>query len=220
MADDDPRRGPGWHDASMRRHGWGGDIPADDDEAARRIIDAARASIDERAAVSISDVASALGITRQTVYRYFATQEALLQATALASVGGFLDHLAADLHSIDEPTTAVVEGIAYTLEQLPHDRYLGLVMQPGRASAFAVGVTADTAIAFGRSILERFDVDWAAAGFTDSRFDELVEFMLRVLQSFILDPDGPSRRGADLREFLHRWVAPAVTAASITELAP
>lgn len=198
----------------MRRHGWGGDIPADDDEAARRIIDAARASIDLRGTVSISDVATALGITRQTVYRYFATQEALLQATAMASVGGFLDGLAADLHAIDDPTTAVVEGIAYTLERLPHDRYLGLVMQPGRASAYAVGVTAATSIAFGRSILERFDVDWAAAGFTGDRFDELVEFMLRMLQSFILDPDGPSRQGAALRAFLHRWVAPAVVRAA------
>ncbi|MGU3499259.1 TetR/AcrR family transcriptional regulator [Mycobacterium sp. C31M] len=198
----------------MRRHGWGGDIPTDDDEAARRIIEAARASIDLRGAVSISDVATALGVTRQTVYRYFATQEALLQATAMASVGGFLNQLATDLHAIDDPTTAVVEGIAYTLERLPHDRYLGLVMQPGRASAFAVGVTAATAIAFGRSILERFDVDWAAAGFTGDGFDELVEFMLRILQSFILDPDGASRRGPELRAFLHRWVAPAVVAAT------
>ncbi len=198
----------------MRRHGWGGDIPADDDEAARRIIDAARGCIDERGSVTISDVATALGITRQTVYRYFATQDSLLRATALASVGGFLDRLATDLHAIDDPAVAVVEGIAYTLEQLPHDRYLGLVMHPGRASAFAVGVTADVAIAFGRSILQRSDVDWAASGFTDARFDELVEFMLRVLQSFILDPEGTSRRGAELRGFLHRWVAPAVLAAS------
>ena len=194
----------------MRRHGWAGDIPVDDDEAVSRIIGQARASIDAQGTVSVSEVATALGITRQTVYRYFPTLDALLNATAISAVGGFLDRLADDLHSITDPTAAVVEGIAYTLERLPHDRYLSLVVQPGRASAFTAGVTSDVAISFGRSILERFNLDWAAAGFDGDRLDELVEFMLRTLQSFILDPGGPSRHGAELRGFLHRWIAPAV----------
>lgn len=194
----------------MRRHGWAGDIPVDDDEAVRRIIGAARASIDARGTVSVSEVAAALGVTRQTVYRYFPTLDALLGATAMSAVGGFLDRLAEDLHAITVPTDAVVEGIAYTLEHLPDDRYLSLVVQPGRASAFTAGVTSEVAISFGRSILERFDVDWAAAGFDGDRLDELVEFMLRTLQSFILDPGGPLRHGAELRGFLHRWIAPAV----------
>lgn len=78
------------------------------------------------------------------------------------------------------------------------------------ADTFAAGVTSEMSISFGRSILERFNVDWAAAGFSGQRLDELVEFMLRTLQSFILDPGGPSRHGDELRGFLHRWVAPAV----------
>lgn len=194
----------------MRRHGWAGNIPVDDDEAVSRIVAAARASIDARGTVSVSEVAAELGITRQTVYRYFPTLDALLTGTALSAVGGFLDRLAQDLASITDPTDAVIEGIAYTLEQLPHDRYLGLVMQPGKASAFAAGVTSEMAISFGRSILERLNVDWSAAGFSGHSLDELAEFMLRTLQSFILDPGGPDRHGAELRAFLNRWVAPAV----------
>jgi AcrR family transcriptional regulator len=204
----------------MRRHGWSGDIPVDDDEAVRRIVGAARAAIDTRGTVSVSEVATELGITRQTVYRYFPTLDALLAGTAMSAVGGFLDRLAADLQSITDPTTAVVEGIAYTLEQLPGDRYLGLVMEPGRASAFAAGVTSEESISFGRSILERFNVDWAAAGFSGQRLDELVEFMLRTLQSFILDPGGPGRHGTELRGFLHRWVAPAIQRHDGSESAP
>ena len=73
-------------------------------------------------------------------------------------------------------------------------------------------MTSDLAIGFGRSILERFDVDWAAAGFAGDRLDELVEFMLRTLQSFILDPGRPARTGRDLRAFLNAWIAPAVRA--------
>ncbi|HKV21419.1 MAG TPA: TetR/AcrR family transcriptional regulator [Mycobacterium sp.] len=196
----------------MRRHGWSGDIPADDDEAARRIIASAKRAIDERGTVSISEVAQELGVTRQTVYRYFATQEALMAATAMASVSVFLDRLAGQLGSMTDPTDAVVEGIAYTFEQLPHDRYLGLVLQPGKASAFTASVTSDAAISFGHSILQRFGVDWDAAGFPDDKLDELVEFMLRTLQSFIVDPGQPPRSGEQLRRYLRDWIAPSVIA--------
>lgn len=199
----------------MRRHGWSGDIPADDDEAVARIIDAARAAIDDRGTVSMSEVAQTLGVTRQTVYRYFPTQEALLGATALSSVEGFLDRLAAHLGSITDPTEAVVEGIAYTYEQIAHDKYLGLVVQPGRASALTAGVTSDMAISFGRSILQRFEVDWAAAGFADGALDELVEVMLRMLQSLIVDPGRPARTGTALRRFLKDWIAPSVRAHAV-----
>ncbi len=194
----------------MRRHGWSGDIPVDDEAAIRRIIDTSRSAIDVHGTVSVSEVAQTLGVTRQTIYRYFPTQEALMAATAVSSVADFLDRLAGQLGSITDPAEAVIEGIAYTIEQLPHDRYLGLVLQPGKASAFTAGVTSDIAIGFGRSILQRFDADWAAAGFADGGLDELVEFMLRILQSFIVDPGRPARHGQALRDFLSDWIAPAV----------
>ncbi|ETB02361.1 TetR family transcriptional regulator, partial [Mycobacterium avium subsp. paratuberculosis 10-5864] len=185
-------------------------------EAVARILTATRRAIDERGTVSVSQVASTLGVTRQTIYRYFPTHEALLGATALSAVEGFLDRLAAHLGSITDPTGAVVEGIAYTFEQLAHDRYLSLVFQPGKASAFTAGVTSDIAISFGRSILQRFEVDWGAAGFAGTGLDELVEVMLRTLQSLIVDPGRPPRTGAELRRFLQDWVAPAVRAHAIS----
>ncbi|MDH6245686.1 TetR/AcrR family transcriptional regulator [Mycobacterium sp. OTB74] len=199
----------------MRRHGWSGDIPADDEEAISRIIATTRQAIDKQGTVSVSEVADSLGVTRQTIYRYFPTHEALLGGTALASVDGFLDRLAAHLGSITDPTVAVVEGIAYTYEQLATDRYLNLVFQPGKASVFTAGITSEMAVAFGRQILQRFDVDWAAAGFAESKLDELVEVMLRTLQSLIVDPGRPPRHGPVLREFLDEWIAPSVRAHAV-----
>ncbi len=79
--------------------------------------------------------------------------------------------------SISDPTQAVVEGIAYTREQLSHDRYLRLVVEPGNASAFTAGSTSNVAIAFGRSILELYDIDWTAAGFVGDQLDDRVEFI-------------------------------------------
>jgi AcrR family transcriptional regulator len=196
----------------MRTHGWSGATPADDDEAIARILNAARRRIDRSGKdFGISDVAKDVGVTRQTVYRYFSSTEALLFATSVAEVGPFLDTLAVHVRKIHDPAEAVVEGIAHTLERLPHERYLGLLLTPGKASAFSAGVTSDMALSFGRSIVERFEVDWARAGFVGDDLDQLVEFMLRMFQSLVIDPGRPPHQGKELRAFLRRWVAPAIS---------
>lgn len=198
----------------MRTHGWSGATPADDDEATARILEAAKRRIDQHSNdFGISDVARDVGVTRQTVYRYFPSTEALLYATSVSEVGPFLDSLAAHIRNIHDPAEAVIEAIAHTLERLPHERYLGLLLTPGKASAFSSGVTSDMALSFGRGIVERFAVDWAHAGYADdAALNSLVEFMLRVFQSLVIDPGRPPYGGDELRAFLRRWVAPAVCA--------
>ncbi|OIN79447.1 TetR/AcrR family transcriptional regulator [Mycobacterium malmoense] len=194
----------------MRTRGWAGNVPATDEEAVTRILEATRRTIDERGEqTSIADVARTLGVTRQTVYRYFASTEELLSATAADGASGFLDQLAEALAGITDPGDAVVEGIAITLERLPGDPYVGLLLRSQRASAFAVTVTTDTARMFGRSILDRLDVDWA--GFDEQAIEDLIEMILRTLQSFILAPLEAS--GDELRRLLRRWIGPAVGAA-------
>lgn len=195
----------------MRRHGWAGALPSSDEEAIARIITAASRAIEASGAdIKISDIARDLGVTRQTVYRYFPSTDALLVATALSEVGPALDRLAAHLEAIDDPAEAVVEGIAYTLELLPQDKYLGLLLTSEKAASYSASVTSDVALALGRSIIDRFNVDWNSVGITDDRRDGLVEFMLRVLQSFVVDPGRPPRSGAELRNYLRQWVAPAI----------
>ncbi|OCB22072.1 TetR family transcriptional regulator [Mycobacterium malmoense] len=195
----------------MRRHGWAGALPSSDEEAIGRIIAAASRAIDQSGPdIKISDIARDLGVTRQTVYRYFPSTDALLVATALSEVGSALDRLAAHLEPIDDPAEAVVEGIAYTLELLPQDKYLGLLLTSEKAASYSASVTSDVALALGRSIIDRFNVDWNSVGITDDRRDGLVEFMLRVLQSFVVDPGRPPRSGAELRNYLRQWVAPAI----------
>ncbi len=122
----------------MRTHGWSGSAPATDDEANNRILDAADKAIDARGAdFSIADVARTLGVTRQTVYRYFPSTDALLQASAQRAAADFLDRLAAHLQGISDPQEAVAEGIATALEWLPKDKHIGLLLTPGRASDFS-----------------------------------------------------------------------------------
>lgn len=198
----------------MRTHGWSGAAPASDEEAVTRILDAADKAVDARGAdFSIADVARTLGVTRQTVYRYFPSTDALLQASAERGAADFQDRLAHHLRGLTEPVDAVVEGIATAIEWLPKEKHMGLLLARDRANAFTPEVTSDVAMEFARTMLRRFDVDWARLGFADSDLDELAEHLLRTLQSFVIDPGRPPRRGVALRDYLRRWVAAALGSA-------
>ena len=196
----------------MRTHGWSGSAPASDEEAIARILDAAGEAIDAQGAdFSIADVARTLGVTRQTVYRYFPSTDALLVAAAVHAASGFLDRLAAHLQGITDPVDAVAEAVATALEWLPEDKHLGLLVAPGRPNPHTESVTSDVALDFAHSMVRRFDVDWANLGFTDADLDELAEHLLRIIQSFVIDPGRPPREGDGLRAYLRRWVGSAVT---------
>lgn len=195
-----------------RRHGWGGSPPATDEDAVARIVDAAVALIDEtRAEISIADVARSLGVIRQTVYRYFPNADALMEAAAVASVGAFLDRMEEHVRGIDDPAAAVTEAVAFVLETLPQTPHLSLLLSPLRPNRFSVAITSDQARVIGRSMLDRFEVDWAAADYGDSELDDLTEYVLRIVQSFMIDPGDPPARGAELRRYLSRWVGTAVS---------
>lgn len=202
----------------MRRHGWAGAPPVDDDEARQRILDAAMACVDQQGAMdtTLSAVATAVGVTRQTVYRYFPSTESLFSALAQASAHEFIGRIADRMLPIDDPVEAMVEGLAFTIEAIPHERYLALVLRSG--DAFTRGIISDVAMDFGHSLLRRTHIDWAAMGYDEAELDGFVEFQLRLIQSLALAPAGPSgepRGGDDLRAFLRRWLGPAIVPAKL-----
>jgi AcrR family transcriptional regulator len=196
----------------VRTHGWSGSAPATDEEAIARILEAAGKAIDAKGAdFSITDVARTLGVTRQTVYRYFPSTDALLVAAAVHAATGFLDRLSAHLQGISDPGDAVAEAVATALEWLPQDKHIGLLIASDRPNPHTEDVTSDVALDFAHSMVRRFDVDWAGHGFDDADLDELAEHLLRIIQSFVIDPGRPPRTGAALRDYLQRWVGAALT---------
>lgn len=195
----------------MRSHGWSGNTPATDEEAIDRILDAADAIIAERgSSVRIADVARTLGVTRQTVYRYFPGNEELLLASAMRSAHGFLDQLAEHISGLTEPAAALVEGVAFAIETLGDDVQFANLLRNGSKSGSTVSLTSDTARAFGRSMLHRLDVDWNSQGYDEEALDELAELGLRTFHSMLVDPGQPRRDGTALRQFVARWLGPAI----------
>ncbi|MFE7720301.1 TetR/AcrR family transcriptional regulator [Nocardia rhizosphaerihabitans] len=196
-----------------RRRGWGGSPPADDAEAARRIIAAAVDLIGRTGAeISIADVAESLGVIRQTVYRYFPSADALMTAAAIASVDGFLDRLTAHVRGLADPADAMIEAVVYTLTEVRQTPHLGILLSSSYSNLHADSLTSDEAQAFGMTMIRRFDVDWEAYGYDEPALRGLVEYALRTMQSFFLSPGNPPRGDEELRRYLRRWMGTAISA--------
>jgi len=65
---------------------------------------------------------------------------------------------------------------------------------------------------FGMAMIKRFDVDWEEHGYDDDSLAELVEYVLRTMQSFFVSPGTPPRSDDDLRRYLRRWMGTAILA--------
>ena len=193
-----------WDTEAMRAHGWAGSPPADASEARARILAATRERLTDAGNTSTAEIAERVGITRQTVYRYFPTTEGLLNAAANQAVADLtadlVEHVRTHLAATGgDAGDAAVEVVAYVFEHLRDDPALNRLLAPGRMSGTVANLTSTSSIDIGRSLITGFGIDWKALGWDENRQRELVEHLLRTLQSLVLDPGEPPRSGAELR---------------------
>lgn len=195
----------------MRSRGWAGVTPTSDEEAIGRILDAVDEVVAEHgSAIRLADVARKLGVTRQTVYRYFPNADALLMASAMRAVDGFIDQVVDYVSGVNDPVTAIIESVSFGVEILAGDPQLENLLTRRQDGEALTSLTSDTAITFCLSVFHRFDVDWRLHGFDDAALRELVEMTLRSVQSLLTDHGQPPRKGSELRRFLARWLGPAI----------
>ena len=203
----------------MRSRGWAGVTPASDEEAIARILDAVDDVIAEHGStIRLADVARRLGVTRQTVYRYFPNADALLIASAMRAVNGFIDQVVHHVSGLNDPVTAIVEIISFAVENLTGDPQLEKLLTRPPGGEAAISLTSDTAIIFCLSAFHRLDVDWKLHGLDTAALRELAEMTLRTVQSILTDPGQPPREGLTLRRFVARWLGPAILYPRMTSL--
>ena len=198
----------------MGHHGWNGNPPPTEDEARRRIVAAAAACVEQfgPAKTTLSDVATQLGVTRQTVYRYYANLGDLLGAVAQNGIDDFAERMAEHLGQFTTPVDVAIESIVWSVQTIPHERFIGALLQAGEADVFSRGVTSALALSVGGGILRRVDVDWSAIGVSDSELESLAEMLMRLFVSFLQYPADPPRTADELRALVRRWLGPALTA--------
>jgi AcrR family transcriptional regulator len=186
-------------------------MPSSDEEAISRILSAVDEEVAEHgAAIRLADVARRIGVTRQTVYRYFPNADALLMASAMRAVNGFIDQVAAHVGDYNDPVAAVIESVSFGVENLSGDPQLENLLTRREEDDTPISLTSDTAISFCLSVFHRLDVDWELHGFDAIGLRELAEITLRTVQSLLTDPGESARDGLALRRFVARWLGPAV----------
>jgi AcrR family transcriptional regulator len=197
----------------MGHHGWKGNPPPTEDDARRRIVAAAATCVEQfgPAKTTLSDVASELGVTRQTVYRYYANLGELLGAVAQNGIDDFVDRMAEHLGNFATPADVAIESIVWAVQTIPHERFIGALLQAGETDVFSRGVTSSLALSVGGGILRRVPVDWAEIGVSDSELESLAEMLMRLFVSFLQYPADPPRSADELRALVRRWLGPALT---------
>jgi AcrR family transcriptional regulator len=197
----------------MGYHGWQGNPPGTENEARRRIVEAATACIDRvgLAKTSLSDVAVEAGVTRQTVYRYFPSLKDILTAVAVAGAEEFAERMERHLASFGSAEEAAVESVVFAVRTVPNEAYLGLLLQAGETDSFTAGVTSPLSFSLGARILRNLPVDWSAVGVTtDDDLRGLAEILMRLFISFLQYPSTPPLTDDELRALIRRWIGPAL----------
>jgi len=189
----------------QRRKAWNGNAPKTEAEARRTLLDVTRSCIERYGLdkVGLSDVATAAGVTRQTVYRYFTNAQELFNAAAVLASGGFLERMRARALQREGLAERMVETLVVAIHEIPKDAQLDTVVRFG--DSFAVS-SALKLFFIQEEMLALSDGD---LGLDDRERDELAEILLRLLKSFVADP-GPERSEEELRGFLYRWLIPII----------
>ena len=198
---------------STRTRAWAGDPPTLPAAARERLLDAAVRCVarDGMVGANIAAVAAEAGVSRPTVYRYFADHQALVEATLFHAGRDLAERLGARLRRLDAPAEMAVEAVCFVLREIPREPVLGAMWGAAVLDASAVA-----------SITRRPALDWSrdavkglvrAAGWAGAVADEAVEVMLRMLLSLLAAPE-PRRSDAALRAFLMRRLVPALDLAT------
>jgi AcrR family transcriptional regulator len=189
----------------QRRKAWNGQAPKTEAEARRILLAVTQECIERHglSKVGLSDVASAAGVTRQTVYRYFATAEDLFNAAAVLASGGLLERIRERVVSHDGLAERIVETLVVSIQEIPKDIHLTALVRSGDPFAMPAALKHSFAQ---DEMLALSDGDQVLC---EQDRDELAEILLRLLKSFLDDP-GPERSENELRRFLYRWLIPVI----------
>lgn len=189
----------------QRRKAWNGTPPRTQAEARRFLLDVARDCVERfgLSKASLSDVADAAGVTRQTVYRYFQDADDLFRSAAVLASGGFRERLRERVLARDSLAERMAETLVLAIHEIPHDPHLSVLVKSGDhftvSSALRLFFVQEEMLALAEGDL----------GLDERERDELSEILLRLLHSFLSDPGEP-RSEAELRAFLYRWLVPLI----------
>lgn len=175
-----------------------------------RILDAAIACVKKWGIekVTLNDIAQEAGLTRPTVYSYYANRDEVVRHALLQSAYTFSEDALRYIGKFDTARDRFLEITLYALKRLPKEPVLALIQESGLADImnnYALKTPEGNQIvrALFRVILKDMPLD-------DGELDEMAEVAMRFLIS-LLTLEGPQKRNdKEMRAFLERRLLPAL----------
>ncbi|MCV7013399.1 TetR/AcrR family transcriptional regulator [Mycolicibacterium madagascariense] len=196
----------------VRPASWGDQPPVDDDEARRRLLDAAEACYERRGVsrTTVDDIAKEASVHRTTVYRYFGTRDDVLAFVLLRETADVIDSAERAMLADGAFGDRLLDALDGAIGAVEQSRWLSVLFSPDSltmtVSAAASGAFRDRI----RDVLRPHVEAGKASGDVREQLDPdaVADWLVRVAQMLLMDhlttrPDEtrPQRR-ALLRDFV------------------
>lgn len=180
-----------------------------------RLLDAAEGCLAQFGPqkTSMEDVARAAGMSRATVYRYFENRDALLLGVASRQSAALAGEAIAYLAQFDNIADWLVEGLLYTLRELPkRPVFASLVTSLDSRAATNLLLGSSGLIQIGVNVLHPMFATAKQQGLLreDVDIDLLIEWILRVLWTYLNAPSQVAKDEDGMRRLFRMMVLPAV----------
>ena len=188
--------------------------PARPDPRAQILDAARRCYIDAGiAATGMREVAERADVARSTVYRYFPGRDDLLVATIKAEMELVNDLIREKLARYDNAADMVVEGLILAMAEIPRRPLLAAVFASEEGSrARRVVWSSDVIVRFGEELMDHVITPASEGGLLQDavRPEVLVEWVYRLLLSFLTLPSNAVHSEDEMRTTLHALLVPVL----------
>jgi AcrR family transcriptional regulator len=186
-----------------------------------RLLDAAEGCLEQFGPqkTSMEDVARAAGMSRATVYRYFENRDALLLGVASRQAATLATEAINFLAEFNTISDWLVEGCLFTLREIPkRPVFASLVTSLDSSASSKILLGSSGMIHIGVNVLRPMFANAKQQGLLrgDIDLDMLIEWLLRVLWTFLNASSQVAPDEDSMRKLLHMMLIPAVLKDSAT----
>jgi AcrR family transcriptional regulator len=164
-------------------------------------------------ATGMKEVAICAGVARSTVYRYFPGRDDLLVATIKGEMERLNLRIRKKLAKYPDPADQLVEGLIVAIKDVPRQPLLRVVFASEEDSRARKAVwNSDVIVGFGAELMDHVISPAREAGLLQDAVppEILVEWVYRLLLSFLTLPSNWVKSDAQLRTTLHALLVPVL----------
>jgi AcrR family transcriptional regulator len=161
----------------------------------------------------MKEVAASAGVARSTLYRYFPGRDDLLVATVKREMEALNEKIRNKQANFHSPADLVVEGLILAIKEVPRRPLLRAVFASEQDSRpRRVVWSSDVIVSFGEELMDHVIRPARDAGILQDsvRPEILVEWVYRLLLSFLTLPSNWVKSDAQLRATLHALLVPVL----------